>query len=182
MSRYSSGPTVSGERAWYWWEHSWETSQKPMPSVAQGHRHARCAHAPSPACVTQTRFPCEMVPRSARLCTERLMAAEGRWHSAVCAWCVKNKTLCCCDDADTVRTHLYVHIRRANQFQEIIHVIKINTHKSIHNTWYLHTQYKHEFCVCILYVLASMLVFTCILLVYTSTKHTNKSKIHTNTY
>ena len=78
MSRYSSGPTVSGERAWYWWEHSWETSLKPMPSVALGHRHARCAHAPSPACVTQTRFPCEMRPRSARLCTERPMASSGQ--------------------------------------------------------------------------------------------------------
>ena len=96
------------------------------------------------------------------------------------AWKIKHSVAVM--TADTVRTHLYVHIRRANQFQEIIHVIKINTHKSIHNTWYLHTKYKHEFCVCILYVLASMLVFTCILLVYTSTKHTNKSKIHTNTY
>ena len=84
--------------------------------------------------------------------------------------------------AYTVIIHWHVHIRRANRFQEIIHVFIINTHKYINNTYTLRTQYKHKFCVCILFVLACMFVFVCKLLVYTSKIHTNTYEIHTNTY
>ena len=84
--------------------------------------------------------------------------------------------------ADTVRLHWLVHVRRAHLFREIIHVIKINTHKYIHDTYIQRTQYIHKFCVCIMLVLVCMFVFVCKLLVYTSTIHTNTLKIHTNTY
>ena len=75
--------------------------------------------------------------------------------------------------ADTVRLHWLVHIRRAHLFREIMHVIKINTHKYIHDTYIQRTQYIHKFCVCILFVLVCMFVFVCILLVCTSWIRTN---------
>ena len=116
----------------------------------------------------------------------------GSWSSD-CWWeswddtihCILTADTCqyeCFLTADTVRIHCLVHIPRARWFQEIIHVFKINTHKYIHNTYTLRTQYIHFFRVCIVLVLVCMFVFVCKLLVYTSTIHTNTCRIHTNTY
>ena len=62
--------------------------------------------------------------------------------------------------------HCHVHVCQDNQYQETIHLKEINTHKYIHNTCtYIHNTCIH-FCFCIVFVLYTLSVFACLLLVY----------------